>query len=686
MNDSLSTEFSALKRRLAESEATVRALLSGEIDAVVDPRSNSPVLLAQAQQALRASEERYRGIVETADEGIWTLNFDSTITFVNSRLAGLLGYAVSEMIGQSAFKFLPPAIHNAAARRIARSADGLGNETESVILQRSGQELAVLVRTSPVRDANGVAIGLLAMITDKSAHREAQRVLRARDSEYRQIVESTTDGIIKVDRSGVISFVNGRLAEMVGYTPSQLVGASLRTLVPPSEWDSVIHALQGDDPGASTNVDMIYRHRSGAEVAVNIAGSALRDEKGNWIGAMGFVRDVTERKKLQAQLIVSDRMATVGTLAAGVAHEINNPLAAIIANLEFVAEGVMHLSAQASLRPNEEWIRDRISEPLADAQEAADRVRFIVRDLMIFSRSPVNEPRMTVDVNAALESALRMGANEIRHRARLIKSLGDVPPVAGNEARLGQVFLNLIVNAAQSMPIGQVGHNEIRATTYQAEDMVVIEIADTGVGMAPDVLERIFDAFYTTKDVGAGTGLGLAICQRIVADMHGTLTVTSTPGAGSTFRVSVPIARESFVPGQTPTETRIPRRGARMLVVDDEELVARIVERSLGDAYEILAATNAWAALALVEAGHRFDVILCDLMMPTMTGMELHKALSTEFPDQARRMLFMTGGTFTLESRQFVTNIGCQHIEKPFDLETLRSCVHDFLVAADSSS
>ncbi|MBC8085881.1 MAG: PAS domain S-box protein [Phycisphaerae bacterium] len=686
MIDSRPETYAALEQRLAESEATIHALLSGQIDAVVDPRNNSPVLLAQAQKALRDSEERYRGIVETSNEGIWMINFDSTITFVNQRLADMLGYSPAEIVGQSLYKFLPRAFHPVAASRLERTRAGASEENESVILQRNGQETWALVKTSCIRDANAAAVGMLAMITDWTRHREAERALRASEAEFRQIIESTSDGIIKVDRDGNIKFVNGQLAHMLGYEPFELVGASLRLIVAPSEWSGVIESIQGREQGAAGTFDTIYCHKSGAEISVNIAGSAVRDDQGQWIGVLGFVRDVTERKKLHAQLIVSDRMASVGTLAAGVAHEINNPLAAIIANLEYAAEGVTQLQSVDTPDQNGEWIRERIAEPLADAHEAAERVRFIVRDLMIFSRSPAGESSTTVDVNAALESSLRMGWNEIRHRAVLSKKLGDVPLVAGNEARLGQVFLNLIVNAAQSLPSGHLQQNEIHVSTYQEGAMVVIEIADTGAGIPPESIERIFDAFYTTKDVGTGTGLGLAICQRIITDMHGTLTVSSTVGAGSVFRVSVPVASQEHIPIAAESLPRSPNTGKCILIVDDEEAVGRAALRLLGDSYNVLVTTSAWAALALVETGQVYDMILCDLMMPTMTGMELHEALMAQAPDAARRLLFMTGGAFTPEAREFVARSGITCIEKPFDVALLRSSVHNFLAGLEPAA
>jgi CheY-like chemotaxis protein len=368
-----------------------------------------------------------------------------------------------------------------------------------------------------------------------------------------------------------------------------------------------------------------------------------------------------------------------------VAHEINNPLAAVMANLDYIADSLGRMSSDemASMTPGtrDAWIREEIRVPLDDAVEAAQRVRFIVRDLKIFSRSPNDAERGPVNVETIMESSLRMAWNEIRHRANLVKRYGLVPEVEGNEARLGQVFLNLVVNAAQSLPTGQAEQNEIGVTTRIEGEHVVIEVSDTGVGIPPQILGRIFDAFFTTKAVGVGTGLGLAICQRIVTDMGGTLTVESELGKGTTFRVSVPIAGKREADAEPPATSEMPvagRRG-RILVVDDEELVLRSVRRILSQEHDVLAMVSAEEALAVCAGGEKFDLILCDLMMPDMTGMDFHRELSLIAPEQAEKMIFITGGAFTEKARAFLSETPKEQLEKPFYSANLRAIVQRYL-------
>ena len=672
-----------LAQRLAEAEATIEALVSGQIDAVVDSKTHTPVLLAKAQDALRESEERYRRIVETSNDGIWAIDGKSKITFVNQRLADMLGYSPEEMIGKSFSEFIPEASEAKAPQRFEGSR-GISEETEVKLERNDQSELWVLLKTSPIRDADGAYVGTLAMMTDRTRARQDEEALRKSEEQYRQIVETTTEGIIKSDSSARILFVNRRFAEMLGYDPREMVGVSMFDYMSAAAKVIALDAAQRSRRGVKSGVDTTFRHKDGTNISVNIAGAPLFDAEGVYTGNLGVVRDVTEQKKLQSQLMVSDRMASVGTLAAGVAHEINNPLAAVIANLDYMAESLRHMissdSSEMGPARSTAWVLEEIKTPLDDARDAAERVRFIVRDLKMFSRSPSDEPTGAVDVKAIMESSLRMAWNEIRHRARLVKNYGAVPGVRANEARLGQVFLNLVINAAQALQEGHAERNEIRVSTRLEGDRVIVEVADTGAGIPPEILGRIFDAFFTTKAVGVGTGLGLAICHRIVTDMGGELTVETEIGTGTTFRVALPIARKDVVEVAVPDEPiAVAARRGRILVVDDEPLVIRTVKRILSKEHDLVVTEAATEALALCASGEKFDLILCDLMMPEMTGMDLHRELSLVSPEQADRMIFVTGGAFTEKARRFLSETPKEHLEKPFASANLRAIVQRYL-------
>ncbi|HLG18695.1 MAG TPA: response regulator [Bdellovibrionota bacterium] len=413
--------------------------------------------------------------------------------------------------------------------------------------------------------------------------------------------------------------------------------------------------------------------------------SPIVDQQGRVVMAVGVARDITERKKLHSQLLISDRMVSVGTLAAGVAHEINNPLAAVLANTEFlkkkigdIRESDLLVRLHADLAPVQSDIVSLL-DPLEETLEAAERIRTTVKDLKIFSR-PDEESRGPLDVRRVLDSVARMAWNEVRHRARLVKDYGPAPFVDGNDARIGQVFLNLIINAAQAIPEGQADQNEIRISTVtDDEGNTVVRVRDTGSGIPPEIAKQIFDPFFTTKPVGVGTGLGLSICHRIVTSYGGTISFESQPTRGTTFQVVFPPARlEATLPPIASDAASISRRG-RILVIDDEKIVCSAVERTLAVDHIVETVQTAQEALDQISAGERFDVILCDLMMPKMTGMELYEEVLRFSKDQADRMIFLTGGAFTPRARDFLVRVNNQRVEKPFDPKNLRSIVSDRL-------
>jgi signal transduction histidine kinase len=367
-------------------------------------------------------------------------------------------------------------------------------------------------------------------------------------------------------------------------------------------------------------------------------------------------------RRSEAQMVGADRLASLGALAAGVAHEINNPLSYVLLILELL---VRDLGAEGE-----------VGARLVEARPGLERVKLIVQDLKSFSRIDA-ERREPVDVRRVLDSTIEIAQNEIRHRALLIRDFGAVPKVMADPSRLGQVFLNLLVNAVQSMGEGDASRNEIRVTTdINPEGRVVVAIADTGSGIAPEILGRIFDPFFTTKPAGVGTGLGLSICKGIITTIGGEIEVTSKLSEGTTFRITLPPAPalEQAPAGVAPQKPRAtpgsPKRG-RVLVIDDEPVLAKALGRSLASEYDVVVISNAPDALDRLRLGEGFDAILCDLVMPQVTGMDLYAELAASRPALAARMIFMTGGTFTARARDFLAAVPNPASDKPFDLTAL---------------
>ena len=502
--------------------------------------------------------------------------------------------------------------------------------------------------------------------------REAEVALRASEEKYRSIVETAQEGIWTTDVENRITFANGRLTELLGLPVQVLLGRSMYDFVHPGDRQEARRRFGSAEDGNVERFELRLQRHEGGSFWASISWRARRDDEGTYLGALGMVTDITERRTLQAHVMMSDRLASVGMLAAGVAHEINNPLAAVLANVDLALRDV---SSEEAGFGSSSILRD-LREELEDAHEAAERVRQIVRDLRIFSRSEESS-LATIDLKAVLESTLRMAWNEIRHRARLRKSYDAVPAVCGNDSRLGQVFLNLIVNAAQAIPEGDFHGNEIHVRTYTDENgWAVVEITDTGLGMPEQVVRQLFMPFFTTKPPGVGTGLGLSISHRIIEGFGGTIAVDSEVGTGSTFRVLLPpsssVEENSSGP---PEETPSPAIRRRVLVVDDDIMVVRAARRILARDHDVVAVASARDALELLMRGVPFDVILCDLMMPDMTGMQFHAEMESLDAELAQRIVFCTGGAFTPGAQAFLSRVGNAHIEKPFDVAALCSAI-----------
>jgi signal transduction histidine kinase/ActR/RegA family two-component response regulator len=399
----------------------------------------------------------------------------------------------------------------------------------------------------------------------------------------------------------------------------------------------------------------IVRHlaRSGAPDAADLPGEAS-------------ARNAERERKAE-----TDRLVSLGFLAGGVAHQINNALTPMRLSVGRLA------SFELSRRPMSPERLHRI-ELLQDVREGVARIERIIRELKAFSHID-DSPSRGVDVSALLEIAIGLTAHEIRHRAQLVCNYAAVPLVRAKPAELRQVLLNLLVNAAQAIPEGEAHLNEIRATTRTDEHgRAVIEIQDTGTGIPPDVAARIFEPFFTTRPEGKGLGLGLSVSRDIIAALDGEITVDSVVGKGTTIRVALPPCCEDVVASGAPAEAPAPAATTdrrRILILDDDRPVAAALALELED-HDVVVAESGREALEILRHDQDFDVILCDLMMPEISGMDVYEALRLIDPALRGRVVLMTGGAFTARARQFVSEVDALVIEKPFHPGQLHAIVN----------
>jgi signal transduction histidine kinase/DNA-binding NarL/FixJ family response regulator len=515
--------------------------------------------------------------------------------------------------------------------------------------------------------------------TERQRRRLAESERAQSERLLRSVVASVPDGVIVADVEGRFLLWNASADALVRKGP---------TTRPPSEWPDEygIYAADGITPHSwealplcramrGETVDshiMVIRHSAAADgIWLSVNARPLLDEAGTVHGGVIALRDITHARAAQEQLMMSDRMASVGLLAAGVAHEINNPLAAALLNVDLAAQALADADDGVPVD------REGIMADLRAAKEAAARVAQIVRDLNVFSRGE-HDRKSRVEIDDVVESAVRLARNEIRHRAHLVREYQPAPAVEANEARLGQVILNLLVNAAQAIPEGRADENQITLALGTTEHgYAFIEVRDTGVGMTPEVIQRVFTPFYTTKAAGSGTGLGLAISHRIVSGLGGEILVDSTIGVGTTFRVILPPCRADVVaePSTGPIVLSRPSRRGRLLVIDDEPMIGAAIRRLFMQEHDVEITTEAAEGLRRIGAGEFFDLVLCDLMMPVVTGMDVFDAIAEQAPAVLPRLVFLTGGAFTPRARNFLERVSNVRLTKPFDPLVLRALV-----------
>ncbi len=502
--------------------------------------------------------------------------------------------------------------------------------------------------------------------------REGEQALVSAEEAFRRLVEAAPDAILVV-RDGRVAYSNPRFVRFLGYdSASQLEQKPVREFVHP---DDPITILEPQD-GPAAPVEARFLRRDGS----SISGEAItvRSTFGRHPALLAMIRDVSERRDMQARLLLADRMANVGTLAASVAHELNNPLAYVLSNLR--------LSREELDEPIDPERLALIKMQLDEAGHGARRMRDILREMMTFA-SGEEKPDTLIDVNDLLSSCINMCHNELRHRARVETAFGECEPVRMDPSKAGQVFLNILINAAQAMDETRASTNVVSIHTESSGGTTRVRIRDTGRGIAADDIGHIFDAFFTTRE-DDGSGLGLSIAQNIVKLAGGTIDVESVVGEGTTLTITLPSATgvkpkvEPVSPSKRAASTARP---AHVLVVDDEELVGRSIRRALR-AHDVQVVTRGRDAIRLLCASPapNFDIVFCDLMMPEVSGMDVFSAVSRDAPEMAKRFVFMTGGAFTPRARRFLESLPNTCMEKPFDLALVRTLTVD-AAARDSN-
>ena len=654
----------------------------------------------RAEQALKNSEAKHKLAQKVAHIGHWELNSDEGMPTWSEEIFRILGLdpSASEPSLAEHEAFIHPDDWVLLQRAVREGLEsGTPFDLQFKILRAGGEVGWVHAIGTAQTSAAGNTTVMFGTAQDITELKQAQREIAERERLLSTITTNMFDMVSLADTEVRCTYASPSFRQ-VGHEPDDIVGRHFYDFVHDEDREQVV-TLLADPQNTSETRRAVYRFRrgNGSYAWLESIGKVLSDDQGRPTGLLFSSRDMTTYKELQSQLAQSDRLSSMGMLAAGVAHEINNPLSYVLYNLESLMEdlpGLLHavgrvqsklvesngptgISVELSEKLNP-MLLDDILARFRDALGGTHRIRDIARSLGTFSRVERDE-LVPVNLMRVIEAAVNMCFNEIKYRAQVVKDYGEIPTVMGSEGRLSQVFLNLLVNAAHAIVEGDVENNEIRLRTWTEGATVCAEVRDTGKGIEPKHMTQLFEPFFTTKEIGVGSGLGLPISKGIIEGYGGTIDVESEPGQWTSFRIRLPVSGEQVVPACATAEAVQEKRLlGRILIVDDEDGIRAALERMLRE-HETVAVSSGEMAMKILEGDRAFDFILCDMMMAKVSGMELHAWLLQRDPGLANRIVFITGGAFTPRAREYLKNVGNHRLEKPFDVVKFKRVVAELV-------
>ncbi len=638
------------------------------------------------ENALRSSRHRLAFHVERSPLAVigWTPNF--VVTEWNASAARIFGWSALEAVGQQGLFIVRPEDRPAIASLwTAIVANRGGHRNTNLNITKDGRVIHCEWYNSVIVDADGRVVGVQSLCEDITDRVNAQTQLQRSELRFRDVIEHMPYAV-GVTVGGKCVYANPEAVSLYGVSSeAEILGRAVTDFVHPDDVSRVVERRHGLNRGKALLEPEVLRfvRKDGRVLDGEVVSMPI--EFGAQPAVLNVITDVTEKRTIQAKLMQTDRMAAMGMLAAGVAHEVNNPLAYMIANLDLLANRKMRAFHHALARAHELAPFEHQAElaacldALGDcnrmidmAREGATRVRDIVRDLRSFTRA--EDRRVPVDVSRVLRACINLAHDEIASRGKVLVHVpADMPFAFASESRLGQVFLNLLLNAVQALAAGTQGNRiEVRAEAYD-DTSIVVHVDDNGAGIPQEVLPRIFEPFFTTKPPGVGTGLGLWICRSIVTAMGGDIRVESRPGR-TRFSVTLPTYAGPTSSSRTshPPAPVLDPGVRRVLVVDDEAAILRVLGDALATEFALTTCESGFEAIEHLQRGARYDAILCDRVMPELTGDDVLDWLRAHDEAMVARFAFMTGG-----EREKGKIAGVRVIDKPFDLGVVRDLLDE---------
>lgn len=629
-------------------------------------------------------DRAFRAFLDTSVDGYWIWDVESDVVEWSKRTCEMTG--ISPENSPNSIGTFAQIIHPQDVDRVHQAINNHfhhGSPYRDVhfrLLRGDGTYGDFLANGQALRNEKGAPIILVGSVTDRTILARMEQQLEDTQKRFTMLFHRMNDAAALADiETGIILEANEPAERLWGKSIAELVGSHQSNLHPPALSAEAIKAFQDHVVALKKNnratIQVPALRKDGTLVPTEISSSLI--EIGGKTMILGVFRDITERVKAEqeirerdAQIQLSSHLASMGTLAAGVAHEINNPLTYVIGNLEYLSETV---AAHHDCTPE-------VLDALSAASTGAAYLREIVTDLKSISRMDAAESRCNpADV---IRIATRMAMSDLRHRARLELDLAKVEDVPISSARLSQVVLNILSNAAQSFPTADQSKNCIKVTVQRCDEGVSVIVKDNGSGIAPEDLSRVYDPFFTRNHNKGGTGLGLSICRRILTEVGGTLQLASEMGEGTTVTVFIPMIQTVQAEKPAPALDATPQaRRARLMVIDDDVMVSKLIQQVVSKDFDAQVFNDPLAALQALRDGAEVDLVLCDLMMPDLDGGQLFEA-AADVPNGRPPFLFITGGGVTkgsIEMEKKMSELG-RLIFKPFKGSELRDKIKELLL------
>jgi PAS domain S-box-containing protein len=618
----------------------------------------------RARDAVMQSEARYRNLFESATDAIYTVDLDGSFTSVNEATVRLAGLSKTDLLGRSPGIMFDEEELTFVKEKFRHAVAGNPVRFECHVRRADGERRLISVTNTPIRAGRDV-VGVLGVARDITDERARAAALERSEARYTRLMESASDGIFTVDAAGRFTSVNRALERGVGRSRDELHGAPFAGVVDARDLTAAQQLLRDTFGGQRCRGALRYHAADGAVRHGSLITSPVVED-GTIVGALGIMRDVTDDQRLAEQLLQQEKLAAVGQLVSGVAHELNNPLAGVLAYAQLLLSSCAAEDAETR-------------QAVETIHHEATRAAKIVSSLLTFARRQTSECA-DADINAIVADTLALRRYALRAAGIELDVSHDpsLPHTWADPFQLQQVVLNLVTNAEQALA-EWLGPRRIGVRTTHEDGEIVIAVSDTGPGVPEGESDRIFNPFFTTKPVGQGTGLGLSISDGIVRQHGGQIRVESAPGRGATFVLRIPVQTAPPLDERSAVadEATLPAMdgGRRLLVVDDEPAMRTAIGNFLSSlGHGVTVAAGGHEARALLDR-NEYDVVLLDLRMPDLGGDDLYRELVQRDPRHARRVVFVTGDTHNAQARHFLAEAGRPSVSKPFQLDDLATVV-----------